>query len=520
MSQRLRALVLVPFLFIALSIQPAMRILEPEAADADTIAAEMNLGDALPPSSSALIPPLPEVEPTLIPYTRKIVEEPSLEENFTAMFPPEPVFAQVVVQETPVSEIQIVETQVVETLTVETSFIEPPVVSEQDKKLQVEIFSDLWITVNDVYLYPDFNGLDWLETRRQVREKIEAGLTFEEFYREMENVVRSLGDDHSFFLTPEKVAAQEAKFSGNMNFAGIGVISKPVADKGRSVILLTFPGGPADLAGLKARDSILAVDGIPILNENGLARDLIRGPEGSQIMLTVQSPGEEIRQVPVTRAKISGPIPIPTSVLISDEGKRIGYMLLVSFADSTVETRIGEALASMAAGGALDGLILDNRYNEGGADRVLKGALSYFTDGLLGHFVSRKSQSIFEVTGVDVAGSQQLPMVVIVGPATVSFGEIFSGILQDNGRAVLLGEPTKGNVETLSGHNFRDGSRAWIAYKSFRPANNPDLDWEQVGVVPDWVTPLEWEAHHLENDPTVLAALQYLDHGHFLSFHQ
>jgi carboxyl-terminal processing protease len=301
-----------------------------------------------------------------------------------------------------------------------------------------------------------------------------------------------------------------------MNFAGIGVISKPVAGKGRSVILLTFPGGPADSAGLKPRDSIFAVDGIPILDENGAARDLIRGPEGSEITLTVQTPGEEIRQVRVQREKISGPIPIPTSVLTSDQGKRFGYMLLVSFADSTVEERIGEALSSLSAEGPLDGLIIDNRYNEGGADRVLKGALSYFTDGLLGHFVSRKSESAFEVTGMDIGGSQHLPLVVIVGPATVSFGEIFSGVLQDTGRAVLFGEPTKGNVETLSGHNFKDGSRAWIAYKAFRPANNPSLDWEQNGVIPDRITPLEWEEYSLENDPTVLTALHYLETAQFL----
>jgi carboxyl-terminal processing protease len=496
MPQRMRALVLVPLLFLTLSIQPFLKIFQTELEGNEDTPSTAIIEETPVPVLTEVQSLEPAVEPTLIPYTLTSELVAELEENITEIFSPDPVFVETSIQEMPV--------------------VEAPVISEQDKKLQMEVFSDLWAAVNEIYLYPDYNGVDWIKTRLEVREKIENGLTFESFYQVIEGVVRSLGDEHSFFLTPEKVAAQEAKFSGNMNFAGIGVISKPVAGKGRSVILLTFPGGPADSAGLKPRDSIFAVDGIPILDENGAARDLIRGPEGSEITLTVQTPGEEIRQVRVQREKISGPIPIPTSVLTSDQGKRFGYMLLVSFADSTVEERIGEALSSLSAEGPLDGLIIDNRYNEGGADRVLKGALSYFTDGLLGHFVSRKSESAFEVTGMDIGGSQHLPLVVIVGPATVSFGEIFSGVLQDTGRAVLFGEPTKGNVETLSGHNFKDGSRAWIAYKAFRPANNPSLDWEQNGVIPDRITPLEWEEYSLENDPTVLTALHYLETAQFL----
>jgi carboxyl-terminal processing protease len=498
MTQRIRALVLVPFMFLALSIPPALKTIQPHPVDEDINPAFALIEDGASTAvyESALIEP--SIEPTLIPFIpledAETVQETVLPEFFT----PEPVFLE--------------ESQ-------EQSRVENLVTSEEDKTRQLEVFSELWAIVNEIYLYPDFNGLDWLETRRRVIARIELGMSFEEFYREMEKLVRSLGDEHSFFLTPEKVAAQEAKYAGNLDFAGIGVILKPVVEKDRSVILLTFPGGPADLAGLKSRDSILAVDGVPILDENGAARDLIRGPEGTEIVLTVQSPGGEIRPVNVRRDRISGPIPIPTSILTSIDGKRIGYMLLVSFADSTVESRIGQALMDMSIGGPLDGLIIDNRFNEGGADRVLKGALSYFTGGLLGHFISRKTDTALEVTAVDINGSQQLPLVVIVSSATVSYGEVFSGLLQDSGRAVLLGEPTRGNVETLSGHNFPDGSRAWIAYKSFKPLNNPDIDWEKNGVIPDMITSSEWEEHALENDPAVLAALNIMNAGKIITFH-
>jgi carboxyl-terminal processing protease len=488
MYHRIRALVVVPVLFLIFTLQPYLENLQPDLSEKDSITSKNFIEKNTPTVSIEENPP-----------NEKFGIAPLPDYNEAAFIDPETAVIEVFFVETP-SPVEIF-------------------VTEEEKTLQLTVFTELWAVVNEIYLYPDFNGVDWLATRRQVREKIEKGLSLDDFYREMEQVLRSLGDEHSFYLTPEKVAAQEAKFAGNMNFAGIGVISKPVAEKGSSVILLTFPGGPADLAGLQPRDSILAVDGIPILDENGAARDLIRGPEGSDIILTVQRPYEEIRQVSITRGRISGPIPIPTYILTSEKGKRIGYMLLVSFADSTIEERIGQEISNMSAEGELDGLIIDNRFNEGGADLVLKGALSYFSEGLLGHFISRKAESPFEVAALDINGSQHLPVVVIVGPRTVSYGEIFSGILQDLGRAFLVGEPTRGNVETLSGHNFSDGSRAWIAYKAFRPLNNPDQDWEQHGVIPDLAAPLDWGEDTLENDPAVLAALQYIDFGEIISYY-
>ena len=92
----------------------------------------------------------------------------------------------------------------------------------------------------------------------------------------------------------------------------------------------------------------------------------------------------------------------------------------------------------------------------------------------------------------DVSGSQSMKLVVLVGPDTASFAEIFAGILSDLGRAYLIGSPTLGNVETLWGYDFSDGSRAWIAHDTFRPLNNPDQAWEQTGVIPDQVILAPW----------------------------
>jgi C-terminal processing protease CtpA/Prc len=102
-------------------------------------------------------------------------------------------------------------------------------------------------------------------------------------------------------------------------------------------------------------------------------------------------------------------------------------------------------------------------------------------------------------------------VVVLVGKNTVSYGEIFSGILKDSARATLIGETTDGNVETLWGYDFDDGSRAWIAHESFRPFNHPEENWEELGIVPDQVIAGSFYDYTLETDPAVLAALAHFD---------
>jgi C-terminal processing protease CtpA/Prc len=74
--------------------------------------------------------------------------------------------------------------------------------------IQLSIFENLWTTVNDTYVYPDFNGLDWSAIHQEYRQKIKAGLTNASFYLAMDELITRLGDDHSYFLDPQQVAQQ------------------------------------------------------------------------------------------------------------------------------------------------------------------------------------------------------------------------------------------------------------------------------------------------------------------------
>ncbi len=375
--------------------------------------------------------------------------------------------------------------------------------------MQLRIFENLWNVVNDTYLYSDFNGFDWQAVKEEYNQKITAGLINEEFYSQMSDLIVSLRDEHSYFLTPQDVAAQDAAYEGKHDYVGIGIYVSAVPERQRGVILTVFPGSPAEAAGLKPRDSILSVDGTPILDEEGFLRDIVRGPEGTSIDIVVQTPGEPPRQLNLTRQRITSTFSVDYRVITTSDGLRIGYIFLMTFMDGTVDEQVEKALREMTLDGPLDGLILDNRMNEGGSSLVLEPMLGYFSNGTLGYFIRRSEKTPLLIKRNDINGSSDVPLVVLVGSGTASFGEIFSGIMQDAGRAHLIGTTTDGNVEILWGYDFEDGSELWLANETFLPKNHPEQDWEQTGIIPDQIVQGDLDEYTIQTDPLILAAIKY-----------
>ena len=375
---------------------------------------------------------------------------------------------------------------------------------------QLRIFDSLWTIIKDTYVNPDFNGLNWDAIHEEYHQLINSGLNNDDFYSAMDELVYQLGDEHSYFLDPQQVMDQLNEYEGNYNYVGIGVMISAIPERQHAVILSVFTGSPAEAAGLQPRDCILSVNGTPILDENGYLRDIVRGPEGTSITLSVQTPGENPRELQIIRQQITGDYTIFHNVLIPPDGQRIGYIFLSTFMDGTVDEQVAQALDEMSAAAPLDGLILDNRMNEGGSSLVLEPILSYFTSGNMGFFIKNSEEYPLRIKRKDIDGSSEVPMVVLVGPGTASFGEIFSGILQDIGRAYLIGTITQGNVEILWGYDLEDGSQLWLANETFRPLNHPDQDWEKSGIIPDLIVPGDFDQYPLDSDPVIMAALQYL----------
>jgi carboxyl-terminal processing protease len=370
---------------------------------------------------------------------------------------------------------------------------------------QLRILRELGDVVEAVYVYPDYNGKDWNEIESRYQAKIEAGLDTQSFYNEMFVMIGELGDEHSFFLSPQEVAESEAELRGDIEFVGVGIYGQPDFERGRLIVVSTFPGSPAEYGGIQHHDSILLVDGQTI-DEN--FSSLLRGPQCSAVVLTVQSPGEAPREVMLLRYAIQGNVPIDARLVSTSDGSKIGYIFIPSFFDETLPGQIENALNQF---GLLDGLILDLRMNGGGSSSVTYPILEYFIDGRLGEFVSRDSSRVLEIDANEIQNSQTVPLVVMVSQDTVSFGEIFAGVLQDADRAQIVGETSLGNVEVLHGYDFEDGSQVWIAAETFTSAFS-NANWEETGIVPDVHAFAEWDTFYFETDPSIAAAIGLLGH--------
>ncbi len=376
------------------------------------------------------------------------------------------------------------------------------------KDQQLQLLDEIAAPIPSLYVYPDLNGLNWPATVAKYRARIEAGLTTEAFYDQMKAMIAELHDNHSQYESPADVAAANAQLSGHNDYVGIGVEIAPFPKDNDLSVLLVFPGSAAEHAGLKPHDNLLKVDGIPLVQNGQPETQLVRGPACSAEVLTVQTPGSQPRNITLLRYAVSSYIPIVARLVTTTDGSRIGYIFLPSFFDDTIPTQVKQALQQF---GHLDGLILDNRFNPGGSSTVVEPILSYFTNGLLGHFVSRTDSQPFGVQADPVENSQTVPIVILVGKDTASFGEIFSGIMKDIGRAKVVGETTPGIVEILNSHVFSDGSRLWLAQERFQELHST-ANWSKTGIVPDVQADAPWDTFTFDTDPSVLAAVKLLGH--------
>ena len=161
-----------------------------------------------------------------------------------------------------------------------------------------QIFEEVWRTVDQKYLYPDFHGLDWNAVHEEYGAKLEQEQTRDEFYAMMVEMLALLDDQHSRFEPPAIAQLENAKTSNDEVTVGIGVLTKPRPDG--AFIQIVFPDSPAARAEIGPRDRIIAVDGHPYHVDDG---DLL-GEAGSSVRLTVVRPGAKLRDVVLTRQEV------------------------------------------------------------------------------------------------------------------------------------------------------------------------------------------------------------------------
>jgi len=394
---------------------------------------------------------------------------------------------------------------------VATSAKKAPPVSPVMRDRHRRVFETVWRTVQKHYLYADYRGVDWTAAKQEFAPLVDATCDDATFWALMQTLIDSLGDEHSSFLTPEDVAEEDQAVSGNVDYVGIGVYISVPDDAEYAVILFPLPDSPAARAGLKAHDRVLSVAGeSACCDEHGADNlYLLQGLVGTEVEMVVQSPDEQTpRTVLLRRERIQTQVPI-LSRRIALGADAIGYVMIPTLWDETIAERTRTTLVNLSAEGTLSGLIIDLRVNGGGAFSELYDLLSLFVEGDVGYFYRRNAKrNTLTITLDPVVGTQDIPLIILLGPYTESFAEVLGGTLHAVGRAQLIGSATAGNVETLYPYNLADGSRLWLAEETFIPLSG--TRWEGVGVQPDTIIETAWEEFTENDDPYVTAALQAL----------
>lgn len=372
-----------------------------------------------------------------------------------------------------------------------------------------QVFEDVWNTVNDNYLYPDFNGINWNAQKAKYEPLALAAKCSDQYYDLIDEMITDLGDQHSRYESPADAQAEDQAVSGTENYAGIGVLNQIVEDKNALLVIYVFPGSPADKAGLKRRDLILGMNG---QNWTDIQRQRLelRGLPGTTVTPIVQSPGAQPRNVAIVRAQVSGKV-YPTLERLSAD-PTIAYLVIETFDQDDMDTLVENSLKQLLADGKpLNGIIIDVRGNGGGLISVMENLVGEFMIGKAGSFQSHgQSMDFNPPKGALYNQLKNVPLVVLVDKDTVSAAEMFSGALQGRGRAKIVGVTSAGNTETIVPYDMQDGSRLWVAEEGFHLLNGSML--EGKGVVPDAEIKVDWENYSEAQDPHILKAIDIL-HG-------
>lgn len=249
----------------------------------------------------------------------------------------------------------------------------------------------------------------------------------------LDALIEGLGDRWSYYMDEEAYAAQQE--SRNNVYVGIGVtVTYP--EEGGLLIRAVAEEGPAREAGLQAGERITAVDGTALTAENSAdGAELVRGPEGSQVVLTVQGTDGAVRQVTVTRRRVEEH---PVSYTLLSDGT--GLVTIRNFNSRCAQEGIAAVDALVEQGARR--LVFDVRNNGGG----YLDELTELLDHLLpqGTIFRSQTKAGRESAVESDENCVELPMAVLVNGNTYSAAELFAAELQEMGRGVIVGEPTFG----------------------------------------------------------------------------
>ncbi|AFO86258.1 S41 family peptidase [Phaeobacter inhibens] len=288
-------------------------------------------------------------------------------------------------------------------------------------------------------------------------------------------------DPHSSYLSPDDAANMRVQTRGE--FGGLGI--EVTQEEGFVKVVSPIDGTPADEAGMESGDFITHVDGESVL---GLALDeavdLMRGPVGSEIVITVVREGEaEPFDVSIIRDTIK-----LTAVRARTEDETV-VLRLTTFNDQTTPNLEAGLKKQLEEAGGMDnvnGIILDLRNNPGGLlTQAIKVADSFLDSGEIVSTRGRNPEDgeRFNATPGDLVDGK--PIVVLINGGSASASEIVAGALQDHRRAIVVGTKSfgKGSVQTVMPLKG-DGAMRLTTARYYTPSGRSI---QALGVSPDIV---------------------------------
>ena len=229
----------------------------------------------------------------------------------------------------------------------------------------------------------------------------------------------------------------------------------------------------------------------------------IRGEAGTKVVLTVQTPGKDKREVEVTRAQING----SGGVVVEEiAGTNVGYIRFPTVGTTTNTKEVLDAIEFFSTNNNLKGVILDLRISGGNSNFPLEDMLTLFINDLNIDIYSIAETNSFSIEGQDFSGSQNVPIVVLIGENTIGTAEIFAAAIQEKDRGILIGSNSAGGIEALSAYTLPNGGQILIASASFRVGENESLGIE--GVSPEVQVEAEWDDIVIGEDPVIQQAIQ------------
>ena len=338
--------------------------------------------------------------------------------------------------------------------------------------LKFSIFNPIIAAENDVYKKIDLFGEVLEKINKEYVDEINQS---ESMDAAIDGLLQSL-DPYSAYMSPEILNEMQTETSGE--FGGLGI--EVNMESGVVKVISPIDDTPASRAGIKAGDYIIKIDDIQVQGKSlSEAVDLMRGPVGSSIILTVR----RIGQKKALTFEIVREIIQIKSVKADLLKNNVGYLRLTSFNENSGE-QIRKQIKEFEKNENINSYILDLRNNPGGLLSQAIRISDFFLDN--GEIVSTKSRKASEnrkwfAKRGDLIGGKTLVVLINYGSASAS--EIVAGALQDHKRAIILGENSygKGSVQSIIPLKNKGAIRLTVA-KYYLPSGKSI---SEVGVSPD-----------------------------------